>query len=101
MKTSSVFAATLLLWLIPCMSCAKEREFLGNYPLAFQVGDSITFTFDKDHQHALVIDGSGKKTKLPLISEGTRRASAFSDPREFPRVKSGWESASLFALVLA
>jgi hypothetical protein len=40
MKTSSVFAATLLLWLIPCMSCAKEREFLGNYPLAFQVGDS-------------------------------------------------------------
>jgi hypothetical protein len=100
MKTSSVFAATLLLFLIPCMACAKERgtvvdiweqrdfyarhyiyqvetethahEFLGNYPLAFQVGNSITFTFDKDHQHATVIDGSGKKTKLLLILEGTR-----------------------------
>jgi hypothetical protein len=100
MKTSSVFAATLLLLLIPCAVCAKERgtvvdiweqrdfyarhyiyqvetethvyEFLGNYPRAFQPGDSITFTFDKDHQHALVTDGSGKKTKLLLISEGTR-----------------------------
>jgi hypothetical protein len=25
MKTSSVFAAALLLFLIPCMACAKER----------------------------------------------------------------------------
>jgi hypothetical protein len=25
MKASSVFAATLLLFLIPCMACAKER----------------------------------------------------------------------------
>jgi hypothetical protein len=82
MKTSSVLAATLLLFMIPCVASAKERgtvvdiweqkdfyelhyiyqvetethvyDFLGKYPQAFQMGDSITFTFDKDHRHALV-----------------------------------------------
>jgi hypothetical protein len=39
----------------------RVYEFIGNHPQAFRLGDSITFTFDKDHQHALVIGGSGKK----------------------------------------
>jgi hypothetical protein len=47
-------------------------EFLGTSPQVFPVGDSVTLTFDKDHQHALVSDGSVKKTKLLLILEGTR-----------------------------
>jgi hypothetical protein len=88
MKTSSVFAATMLLFLIPCIVCAKERatvvdiweqrDSYGQRCYIYQVetearvrlpwerlaghpGDSIMFMFDKDHQHALVIDGSGKR----------------------------------------
>jgi hypothetical protein len=88
----------LLVILIPCMTYAKERgtiidiwhqvdlhehhsclyrvetethfyEFLGEYPQVFQLGDSLTFTLDKAHQHAQVIGGRGKNTKLVLIKE--------------------------------
>jgi hypothetical protein len=46
--------------------------FLGNYPLAFHQGDSITITFDRHHQHALVTISRGKKAKLLLILEKPR-----------------------------
>lgn len=44
-------------------------ELRGEYPKAFQLGDSFTFTLDKDRQHAEVIGARGKKTKLLLIKE--------------------------------
>jgi hypothetical protein len=44
-------------------------ELLGEYPQAFQLGDSLVFTLDKDHQHAQVIGGRGKNPKLVLINE--------------------------------
>jgi len=92
------FGITLLIILIPCVVDAKEHgtivdiyqqidlserrsyiyrvetethfyEFLGEYPQAFQLGDSFAFTLDKDHQHAEVVGVRGKKTKLRLINE--------------------------------
>ena len=101
MMRKSGFTVALLIILIPCVTHAKERgtivdiwqqidlyehhsyiyrvetethfyEFLGEYPQAFQLGDLFSFTLDKDHQHAQVIGGRGKRTKLLMIKEESK-----------------------------
>lgn len=96
------FSFTLLVILIPCVAYAQERgtvvdiwqqidlyqhhysiykvetqthfyEFLGDYPQTFQLGDSVTFTLDKDGQHAQVVVGHGKKAKLLLMREELKK----------------------------
>jgi hypothetical protein len=109
MMSKPRFTVTLLVMLIPCVTHAKERgtivdiwhqidlyehhycvyrvetqthfyEFLGEYPQSFQLGDSLTFTLDKDHQHAQVIGGRGKNPKLLLIKEELKEIK--KDPHE-------------------
>ena len=55
-------------------------ELLGEYPQAFELGDSLTFSLDTDHQHAQVIGGRGKNPKLVLIKEELKEIK--KDPRE-------------------